>query len=143
MANTLKRDLKRLTVDLGQAEIVRHNYAIVTGWSEGMKVDWTDKEIQAILATADNYDLECHSTFMSAFNALFTKNRHAHTFLEHDSKHQSYESCVMMSLIRNMKCEHGVVNYKSLCPGNFQPSLIPPSIRRLPKNLLDKVSQLR
>nr|GEV05358.1 hypothetical protein [Tanacetum cinerariifolium] len=37
---------------------------------------------------------------------------YAHTFLDHDSKHQSYGSCVvglsaiMMSLIRNMKCEH-------------------------------------
>nr|GEU82775.1 hypothetical protein [Tanacetum cinerariifolium] len=43
-------------------------------------------------------------------------DRHAHTFLYHDSKHQSCGSCVvglsaiMMSLIRNMKCEHGVVN---------------------------------
>ncbi|GKC82086.1 hypothetical protein Tco_1137803, partial [Tanacetum coccineum] len=100
--DNLKKDLERLTVDLGQAEIVRHNYVrqllltviqrllasdeyknslsepfnqvIAAGWSEGVKVDRTNEEIQAILATADNYDPECHSTFVSAFDALFTKS---------------------------------------------------------------------
>ncbi|GJT74897.1 DNA-directed DNA polymerase [Tanacetum coccineum] len=100
--DNLKKDLERQTVDLGQAEIVRHNYVrqllltviqrllasdeyknslsepfnqvIAAGWSEGVKVDRTNEEIQAILATADNYDPECHSTFVSAFDALFTKS---------------------------------------------------------------------
>ncbi|GKF48295.1 hypothetical protein Tco_0141546 [Tanacetum coccineum] len=48
--------------------------AIVIGWLEGVKLDRTEEEVQAILATVDNYDPECHSTFMSAFDELFTNS---------------------------------------------------------------------
>ncbi|GKD11347.1 hypothetical protein Tco_1191032 [Tanacetum coccineum] len=50
-----------------------------------------------------------------------SQHRHAHTFLDHDSKHQSCGSCVVAAATVG----------------------IPASIRRLPKNLLDRVSQLR
>nr|GEY80097.1 mono-/di-acylglycerol lipase, lipase, class 3 [Tanacetum cinerariifolium] len=98
----LKGDLERLTVDLSQAEIVRHNYvrqlllttfrrllssneykkslsdvfnqAIVVGWSEGVKVERTHEEAEAILATASDYDPGCKDTFMSAFDSLFTQS---------------------------------------------------------------------
>nr|GEW06298.1 hypothetical protein [Tanacetum cinerariifolium] len=46
---------------------------------------------------------------------------HAHTFLDHNSMHQSCESCVVAAATVE----------------------IPASIRRVPKNLLDRVSQLR
>ncbi|GKA69953.1 hypothetical protein Tco_0776017, partial [Tanacetum coccineum] len=97
-----KRDLERLTVNLSQAEIVKHNYmrqllhtivkrilssveyknslsesfnlAIADEWSEGVNVDRTDEEVQAILATATDYDLDCRSTFQSSFEDLFTKS---------------------------------------------------------------------
>ncbi|GJV26973.1 hypothetical protein Tco_1383421 [Tanacetum coccineum] len=101
-ASVLKGDLERLTVDLIHAEIVRHNYvrqllptvvrrllsseeykkslsdvfnqAIAAGWSEGMKVERSDEDAEAILVTAADYDPECKSTFMSAFDALFVKS---------------------------------------------------------------------
>nr|GEW99676.1 hypothetical protein [Tanacetum cinerariifolium] len=47
---------------------------------------------------------------------VVTLGPHAHTFLEHNSIHQSRESCVVglsaviVSLIMILKCEHGVVN---------------------------------
>ncbi|GJY82081.1 hypothetical protein Tco_0494832 [Tanacetum coccineum] len=100
-ASALKGDLERLTVDLSHAEIVRHNYvrqllpnvvqrllsseeykktlsdvfnqAIAAGWSEGVKVEHFDEDVEAILATAADYDPECKSTFISAFDALFVK----------------------------------------------------------------------
>ncbi|GKB75685.1 hypothetical protein Tco_0942580 [Tanacetum coccineum] len=60
---------------------------------------------------------------------LLPSNRHAHTFLDHDSKHQRCGSCVvglsviMMSMIKNMKCEHGVINRcvscQQLLPSGF------------------------
>ncbi|GJW25342.1 hypothetical protein Tco_0039153 [Tanacetum coccineum] len=93
----LNRNLERLTVDLAQTKIVRHilpivvqrllssdeykkdlsdvfNQAIAAGWSKGVQVGRKDEEIQAILATAQDYDLECKSTFMSAFDGLFVKS---------------------------------------------------------------------
>nr|GEW57444.1 hypothetical protein [Tanacetum cinerariifolium] len=47
---------------------------------------------------------------------VVTFNSHAHTFLDHNSMHQSCGSCVVglsaviMSLIMSLMCEHGVVN---------------------------------
>nr|GEZ33875.1 flavone synthase II [Tanacetum cinerariifolium] len=98
----LKGDLERLTVDLSQAEIVRHNYvrqllptafqrllssyeykkslsdvfnqAIAARWSEGVKIERTQEEAEAILATAADYDPSCKDTFMSAFDSLFTRS---------------------------------------------------------------------
>ncbi|GKC00153.1 hypothetical protein Tco_0986289 [Tanacetum coccineum] len=49
-------------------------YTIDAGWSEGVKVGQTDEEIQAILVTAQDYDPECKSTFMSAFDGFFVKS---------------------------------------------------------------------
>nr|GEX70236.1 hypothetical protein [Tanacetum cinerariifolium] len=49
------------------------NLAIAIGWSKGMKANRTDEEVQAILATADNYDFDCSAMFHSSFEALFTK----------------------------------------------------------------------
>ncbi|GJX74089.1 hypothetical protein Tco_0312684 [Tanacetum coccineum] len=100
-ASALKGDLERLTIDLSYAEIVRHNYvrqllpnvfqrllsseeykktlsdvfnqAIVAGWSKGVKVKHSDEDVEAILATAADYDPECKSTFISAFDTLFVK----------------------------------------------------------------------
>ncbi|GKC49850.1 hypothetical protein Tco_1072595, partial [Tanacetum coccineum] len=100
--STLKGDLEHLTVDLSQAEIVRHNYtrqllpivfkrflssneykqsltdvfnqAIAAGWSEGVKAERDGQEAEAILATAADYDPDCKDTFMSAFDSLFTKS---------------------------------------------------------------------
>nr|GEU80940.1 hypothetical protein [Tanacetum cinerariifolium] len=98
----LKGDLERLTVDLSQAEIVRHNYvqqllptafqrllssneykkslsdvfnqAIAAGWSEGVKIERTQEEAEAILATAADCDPSCKDTFMSAFETLFSRS---------------------------------------------------------------------
>ncbi|GKB87826.1 hypothetical protein Tco_0960098 [Tanacetum coccineum] len=49
------------------------NQAIAAGWSEGMKAELSDEDAEAILATAGDYDPECKSTFMLAFDALFVK----------------------------------------------------------------------
>ncbi|GKE69968.1 hypothetical protein Tco_1528040, partial [Tanacetum coccineum] len=101
LAATLKGDLERLTVDLSHAEIVRQNYirqliptvfqwlhssdeykkslsnvfnqAIAIRWSEGVKAECSAEDAEAILAAATDYDLECRSTFMLVFDALFTK----------------------------------------------------------------------
>ncbi|GJY27245.1 hypothetical protein Tco_0401971 [Tanacetum coccineum] len=102
VVNTLKGDLDRLTVDLGQAEIVRHNYvrqllpivfqrllssgeykksltdvfnlAIAAGCSKGVKVACFEEEAEAFLAIAVDYDHACKDTFMSAFDSLFDKS---------------------------------------------------------------------
>ncbi|GKA60030.1 hypothetical protein Tco_0759343 [Tanacetum coccineum] len=102
VAGTLKGDLERLTLDLSHAKIMRHNYvrhllptvfqrllssdeykksmsdvfnqAITAGWSEGVKVERTVEDAEAILAAATDYDPKCKTTFMSAFDALFTKS---------------------------------------------------------------------
>ncbi|GKA87438.1 hypothetical protein Tco_0809202 [Tanacetum coccineum] len=86
---------------IGHAEIVRHNYiwqliptvfqwlhssdeynkslsnvfnqAIAIRWSEGVKVECSAEDAEAILAAATDYDPECRSTFMLVFDALFTK----------------------------------------------------------------------
>ncbi|GKC74038.1 hypothetical protein Tco_1119921 [Tanacetum coccineum] len=50
------------------------NLAIADEWSKGVNVDRTDEEVQAILATATDYDLDCRSTFQSSFEDLFTKS---------------------------------------------------------------------
>ncbi|GKE46948.1 hypothetical protein Tco_1478206, partial [Tanacetum coccineum] len=50
------------------------NQAIAAGWSKGMNVERSDEDAKAILATAADYDPECKSTFMSAFDALFVKS---------------------------------------------------------------------
>nr|GEY68210.1 hypothetical protein [Tanacetum cinerariifolium] len=99
---TLKGDLERLTVDLSQAEIVRHNYvrqllltvvlrllssdeykrslsdvfnlAIGAGWSEGVKAACSEEEARAFLATVDGYDPTCKETFMSEFDSFFDKS---------------------------------------------------------------------
>ncbi|GKE53353.1 hypothetical protein Tco_1488509, partial [Tanacetum coccineum] len=95
-------DLERLTEDLSQAEIVRHNYirqllptvvqrllssgeykksltdvfnlAIAAGWSEGVKAACSEEEAQAFLATAVDYDPACKETFMTEFDSLFDKS---------------------------------------------------------------------
>nr|GEV19935.1 hypothetical protein [Tanacetum cinerariifolium] len=89
VVNTLKGDLKLLTVDLSQSEIVRCNYvrqllpivvqrlqssgeykksltdvfnlAIAARWSEGVKAACSEEEAEAFLATAVDYK----DTFMS------------------------------------------------------------------------------
>ncbi|GJX27253.1 hypothetical protein Tco_0233549 [Tanacetum coccineum] len=94
--------MERLTVDLSQAEIVRHNYvrqllptvfqwilsideyktsltnifnmAIAAGWSEGVKAVLSEEEAEAFLATAVDYDPACKDTFMSEFDSLFVNN---------------------------------------------------------------------
>ncbi|GJR96239.1 hypothetical protein Tco_0268413 [Tanacetum coccineum] len=66
------------------------------------------------LEKAKGIELQSHLDMISR-TACFN------TFLEHDSKHQSYGSCVVAAATVG----------------------IPASIRRLPKNLLDRVSQLR
>ncbi|GKE94424.1 hypothetical protein Tco_1579279, partial [Tanacetum coccineum] len=38
------------------------------------QVGRTDEEIQAILATTQDYDPKCKSTFMSAFDGIFVKS---------------------------------------------------------------------
>ncbi|GKF66410.1 hypothetical protein Tco_0192927, partial [Tanacetum coccineum] len=50
------------------------NQAIITGWSEGVEVERSDEDAEAILATAVDYDPKCKSTFMSAFDGLFVKS---------------------------------------------------------------------
>nr|GEU91527.1 hypothetical protein [Tanacetum cinerariifolium] len=50
------------------------NQAIASGWSEGVKVERTQEEAEAILATAADYDPGCKDTFMSAFDSLFTQS---------------------------------------------------------------------
>nr|GEU91526.1 transposase (putative), gypsy type [Tanacetum cinerariifolium] len=50
------------------------NQAIAFGWSEGVKVERTQEEAEAILATAVDYDPGCKDTFMSAFDSLFTQS---------------------------------------------------------------------
>ncbi|GJT57890.1 hypothetical protein Tco_0992944 [Tanacetum coccineum] len=47
--------------------------SIAAGWLEGVKVERSTKDAEAILAVATDYDPECKSTFMSAFDAIFTK----------------------------------------------------------------------
>ncbi|GJW61193.1 hypothetical protein Tco_0110528 [Tanacetum coccineum] len=102
VVGTLRGDLERLTVDLSQAEIVRHNYvrqllptvvqrllssdeyrkslsdvfnlAIIAGWSEGVKAACSDEEAQTFLATAVDYDPVCKETFMTEFDFLFDKS---------------------------------------------------------------------
>ncbi|GJV75192.1 hypothetical protein Tco_1506776 [Tanacetum coccineum] len=102
VVGTLRGDLERLTVDLSQAEIVRHNYihqllptvvqrllssdeyrkslsdvfnlAIAAGWSEGVKAACSKEEAQAFLATAVDYDPACKETFMTEFDSLFDKS---------------------------------------------------------------------
>ncbi|GJW26922.1 hypothetical protein Tco_0040733 [Tanacetum coccineum] len=71
----LSKDHKTLQqVHLDCAGREPFNQAIVVGWSEGVKVDQTEEEAQAILATADNYDPGYQATFMSAFGELFTES---------------------------------------------------------------------
>nr|GEX33755.1 hypothetical protein [Tanacetum cinerariifolium] len=77
----LKGDLERLTRLLASDEYKKilskpFNQAIVVGWSKGIKVGRTEEDAQSILTTADNYDLGCQPTFMSAFDELFTKSYH-------------------------------------------------------------------
>ncbi|GJV97443.1 hypothetical protein Tco_1549020 [Tanacetum coccineum] len=100
--NTLKGDLEHLTVDSIHTEIVRHNnvrqllpivfqrllssdeykkslfdvfnQAISAGWSEGVKVGHSEEDAEAILAAATDYDPKCKTTFLSAFDSLFTKS---------------------------------------------------------------------
>ncbi|GJV80765.1 hypothetical protein Tco_1516635 [Tanacetum coccineum] len=102
VVGTLKGDLERLTVDLSQAEIVRHNYvhhllptmvqrllssdeykkslsdvfnlAIAARWSKGVKAACSEEEAHAVLATAVDYDPVCKETFMSEFDSLFDKS---------------------------------------------------------------------
>ncbi|GKE43234.1 hypothetical protein Tco_1470518, partial [Tanacetum coccineum] len=97
-----EREMSRLTVDLSQAESVRHNYirqllltvvqrllssgeykksltdvfnlAIAAGWSEGVKAACSKEEAQAFLATAVDYDPACKETFMTEFDSLFDKS---------------------------------------------------------------------
>ncbi|GKD91571.1 hypothetical protein Tco_1367078, partial [Tanacetum coccineum] len=89
-------------MDLSHVEIVRHNYvrqllpivfqwllsikeykrslsdvfnlAIIAGWSEGMKASCSKEDAKAFLATAIDYDPECNTTFMFAFDSFFTKS---------------------------------------------------------------------
>ncbi|GJW30241.1 hypothetical protein Tco_0047116 [Tanacetum coccineum] len=56
-----KKDLEQLTVDLSQAEIMKHNYVRHL------------LPTMAILATGPDYDPDCRATFQSSFNDLFTK----------------------------------------------------------------------
>nr|GEY21083.1 hypothetical protein [Tanacetum cinerariifolium] len=49
------------------------NQTITTGWSEGVKVERSDEDVKAILATAGDYDPKCKSTFMSVFDGIFVK----------------------------------------------------------------------
>ncbi|GKC09053.1 hypothetical protein Tco_1000663 [Tanacetum coccineum] len=100
--NELKGDLERLTVDLSQAEIVRHNYVrqlfptvfqrllssneykrslsdvfnqdIAAGWSEGLKIERTQEEVEAILAVVTDHNPHCKDTFMDTFDSLFTRS---------------------------------------------------------------------
>ncbi|GKA95097.1 hypothetical protein Tco_0817135 [Tanacetum coccineum] len=102
VVGTLRGDLERLTVDLSQAEIVRHNYIrqklptvvqrllssdeykksltdvfnldIAAGWSEGVKAACSEEEAQDFLATAIDYDPACKETFMTEFDSLFDKS---------------------------------------------------------------------
>ncbi|GJX35503.1 hypothetical protein Tco_0247060 [Tanacetum coccineum] len=99
----LKGNLERLTVDLSQAKVFRHNYirqllptivqrllaseeykksllepfnqAIIIGWSEGVMLFFLSDEekAQAILTTADDYDPECHAKFKSAFDSVVVR----------------------------------------------------------------------
>nr|GEV06864.1 hypothetical protein [Tanacetum cinerariifolium] len=50
------------------------NLAIAAGWSEGVKIAYFEEDAEAILATVNDYDPECKTTFMSAFDSLFTKS---------------------------------------------------------------------
>ncbi|GJX38891.1 hypothetical protein Tco_0252194 [Tanacetum coccineum] len=101
LAATEKEKYKLLDKNREQEEQIRHNYirqllptfverlissdeykkslsdvfnqAIAAGWSEGVKAERYDQDAEAILATAADYDPECKSTFMPAFDALFIK----------------------------------------------------------------------
>ncbi|GKD98847.1 hypothetical protein Tco_1382744 [Tanacetum coccineum] len=76
-ASTLKGDLERLTMDLSHYKKSLSdvfNQSIAAGWSEGVKVEHFVEDAEAILAAVTDYDPECKSTFMSAFDALFTKS---------------------------------------------------------------------
>ncbi|GKD11825.1 hypothetical protein Tco_1196232 [Tanacetum coccineum] len=94
-ASALKGDLEHLNVDLSQAQIVRHNYvhqllptvvqrlfssdeyikslsnvfnqAIVVGWSEGVKVERSKEDVEAILATAADFDPEYVEKLVESF----------------------------------------------------------------------------
>nr|GEU82311.1 hypothetical protein [Tanacetum cinerariifolium] len=75
--STLKGDLECLTIDLSHAKISLSdvfNQAIAAGWSEGVKVERTQEDAEAILAEATDYDPHCKDTFMSAFDSLFTQS---------------------------------------------------------------------
>ncbi|GJY77307.1 hypothetical protein Tco_0482423 [Tanacetum coccineum] len=65
-ASVLKGDLEHLTVDLSQAVIVRQN--------SGVKVGHSKEDAKAILADATDYYPEGKTTFMSAFDSLFTRS---------------------------------------------------------------------
>nr|GFA05151.1 hypothetical protein [Tanacetum cinerariifolium] len=56
--NILKGDLECLTMDLSHTEIVRHS----------------EEDAEEILGSATDYDPECKTTFMSAFDSLSTKS---------------------------------------------------------------------
>ncbi|GJU79519.1 hypothetical protein Tco_1281884 [Tanacetum coccineum] len=75
--SSLRSDLERLTVDLSQAEIVRHNYVrqlLPTVFQRLLSSDEYKMKAEAFLATAVDYDLACKDTFMSEFDSLFVKN---------------------------------------------------------------------
>ncbi|GKC01107.1 hypothetical protein Tco_0987243 [Tanacetum coccineum] len=69
-ASALKGNLEHLTVDLSQAQIVRHSY-VRQLLPTGMKVERSKEDAESILATVADFDPGCKSTFMSAFDALF------------------------------------------------------------------------
>ncbi|GJY99354.1 hypothetical protein Tco_0516784 [Tanacetum coccineum] len=66
--SNLRGDLECLTVDLSQAEIKSltnvFNMAAVVEWSKGVKAALSEKEAEAFLATAVDYDPACKDTFM-------------------------------------------------------------------------------
>ncbi|GJX75480.1 hypothetical protein Tco_0314075 [Tanacetum coccineum] len=77
VVNTLKGDLERLTMDLGQAEIVRHNYVrqlLPTVFQRLLSSACSEEEAEAFLATVVDYDPACKDTFMSEFDSLFNKS---------------------------------------------------------------------
>ncbi|GKA76585.1 hypothetical protein Tco_0783046, partial [Tanacetum coccineum] len=53
--------------------------AIAVGWSKGFKVGRSEEDAEAILAAATDYDQECKTTFLSAFDSLFTKSYSSRT----------------------------------------------------------------
>ncbi|GJX68294.1 hypothetical protein Tco_0304021 [Tanacetum coccineum] len=100
----------------------------------------------ATTITADgNFDLSSKSNKIGEIVSLmkerrlgaFKINLHAHTFLDHDITSQSCGSCVvglsvvMMSLIRNIKYECGVVNWLYWNEVSPSPSLLDLEIKQL------------